>query len=93
MFSTATYYNKALDWMQFTFTWGRMGDNVAPDSTSLACLRLVEVDPILIPAFRPHQWRFPGEYAPLSKSMSGPLWTNYLELHDYAPTERSPERR
>ena len=93
MFSTATYYNKALEWLKFTFTGDRVGANMDPDSTSIAWLRLVEGDLIFTPAFRTLQWRFPGVYDPLSKSMLLYLGTDYLELHDYDPTERSPDRR
>ena len=59
-------FNEFIDWLQFLFMGNRAGTYVAPSSTDLGKLWLVEGGDLFMPDLCHLQRRLPGAYAPLT---------------------------
>ena len=94
----ASAYEKALDWLHFSYTWDQTGAYLAPASTVLVRSVLAEGEPLFAPALQHLWWRYPGSYAPSTRSTLGPSGPDYVSeivvadtiLMEYNPLARRP---
>ena len=70
-------YDKALNWIEFTYTGDWLGDYVDPESTNFNFNTLLQGKPLFAPALRRLQTLYSRAYARGYMSTLGPLGIDY----------------